>query len=96
MGNVYIEPRPEGRHEGTAIEDYVIEDHKDHVLKTFKTRRKPSIGRKQRPSSPRRPREAREQQDEARSLALGLGNRSPRLDRRPAPFRRPHGDDAIQ
>jgi hypothetical protein len=55
MGNVYIEPRPKRRHEGTAIEDYVIEDHKDHVLKTFKTRRKPSIGRKQRaiiPSSP--------------------------------------------
>jgi len=32
MGNVYIEPRPKGRAEGTPIEDYVVEDHKDHVL----------------------------------------------------------------
>ena len=39
MGNVYIVPRPKGRHEGTAIEGYVIEDHKDHVLKTFKTQK---------------------------------------------------------
>jgi hypothetical protein len=39
MGNVYIEPRPKGRHEGTAIDDYVVEDHKDHVLKTFKTQK---------------------------------------------------------
>jgi hypothetical protein len=37
MGNVYIVARPKGRHEGTAIEDYVIEDYKDRVLKTFKT-----------------------------------------------------------
>ena len=39
MPNVYIEPRPKGRKEGTAIEDYVVEDHKDHVLKTFKTQK---------------------------------------------------------
>jgi uncharacterized protein (DUF4415 family) len=38
-GNVYIMPRAKGRHEGTAIEGYVIEDHKDHVLKTFKTQK---------------------------------------------------------
>ena len=38
-GNVYIEPRPKGRAEGTPIEDYVVEDHKDHVLKTFKTQK---------------------------------------------------------
>jgi hypothetical protein len=37
MDNVYIEARPKGRHEGEAIEDYVVEDHADHVLKTFKT-----------------------------------------------------------
>ena len=39
MGNVYIEPRPKGRAEGTPIEGYVVEDHKDHVLKTFKTQK---------------------------------------------------------
>ena len=39
MGNVYIEPRPKGRPEGTAIEDYVVEDHNDHVLKMFKTQK---------------------------------------------------------
>jgi hypothetical protein len=27
MPNVYIEPRPKGRQEGTPIEDYVVEDH---------------------------------------------------------------------
>ncbi len=32
-------PRPKGRKEGEPIEDYVIEDHKDHVLKTFKTQK---------------------------------------------------------
>jgi uncharacterized protein (DUF4415 family) len=39
VGNVYIVPRPKGRHEGSAIEGYVIEDHKDHVLKTFTTQK---------------------------------------------------------
>ena len=72
MGNVNIEPRPKGRAEGTPIEDYVVEDHKDHVLKTFKTQKgSHRLGEKRGPPSPRRPRPAREQQDEARSLAVG-------------------------
>jgi hypothetical protein len=37
MANVYIEPRPKGRPEGSHIDDYVVEDHADHVLATFKT-----------------------------------------------------------
>ena len=37
MPNVYVEARPEGRPEGSAIEDYVVEDHADHVLASFKT-----------------------------------------------------------
>jgi hypothetical protein len=37
MTNVYIEPRPKGHPEGSPIEDYVAEDHADHVLATFKT-----------------------------------------------------------
>ena len=37
MANLYIEPRPKGRPEGHAIEDYVVEDHADHVLGAFKT-----------------------------------------------------------
>lgn len=37
MANVYIEARPKGRPEGSAIADYVAEDHADHVLSTFKT-----------------------------------------------------------
>jgi hypothetical protein len=37
MANVYIEPRPKGRPEGDPIDDYVVEDHADHVLATFKT-----------------------------------------------------------
>ena len=39
MANVYIEPRPKGRPEGDPIDDYVVEDHADHVLATFKTQR---------------------------------------------------------
>jgi hypothetical protein len=38
MTNVFIEPRPKGRPEGSGIEDYV-EDHADHVLATVKTQR---------------------------------------------------------
>ena len=37
MANVYIEARPKGREEGAHIDDYVVEDHADHVLATFKT-----------------------------------------------------------
>jgi hypothetical protein len=39
MANVYIEARPKGRPEGSHIDDYVVEDHTDHVLATFKTQR---------------------------------------------------------
>ena len=34
MANVYVEPRPKRRPEGPPIDDYVVEDHADHVLKT--------------------------------------------------------------
>ena len=37
MTNVYVEARPKGRPEGTAITDYVVEDHADHALHTSKT-----------------------------------------------------------
>jgi len=37
MANVYIEARPKGRPEPSPIEDYVVEDHAESVLKTFKT-----------------------------------------------------------
>lgn len=37
MANVYVEPRPKGRPEGSPITDYVVEDHADHALGTFKT-----------------------------------------------------------
>jgi hypothetical protein len=37
MANVYVEPRPKGRPEGTPIDDYVVEDHADHVLGAFRT-----------------------------------------------------------
>ena len=39
MANVYVEARPKGRPEGSRIDDYVVEDHADHVLGTFKTQR---------------------------------------------------------
>jgi hypothetical protein len=34
---VFIEARPKGRPEGGPIEDYVVEEQGDRVLKTFKT-----------------------------------------------------------
>lgn len=37
MANVYVEPRPKGRPEGSPIEDFVVEDQADHVLATFPT-----------------------------------------------------------
>jgi hypothetical protein len=37
MATVYIEARPKGRPEGTAINDYVVEDHAGHNLGTFRT-----------------------------------------------------------
>jgi hypothetical protein len=39
MAIVYIEPRPKGRPEGDPIDDYVVEDHADHFLASFKTQR---------------------------------------------------------
>jgi hypothetical protein len=35
VANVYVEARPKGRPEGSHIDDYVVEDHVDHVLGTF-------------------------------------------------------------
>ena len=37
MAKVYIEPRPKGRPEGTAIDDYAVEDHADSVLSVHRT-----------------------------------------------------------
>jgi hypothetical protein len=37
MTTVFIEARPKGRQEGSAIEDYVVEEQGDRVLKTFTT-----------------------------------------------------------
>jgi hypothetical protein len=39
MANVYVEARPKGRPDGSPIEDYVIEDHADHVLASYRTQR---------------------------------------------------------
>jgi len=39
MANVYVEARPKGRSEGSPIDDYVVEDHADHVLATTRTQK---------------------------------------------------------
>ena len=55
MANVYIEARPEGSARGSPYRpDYVVEDHSDHVLATFKTQREAidwAIKNGQRPGS---------------------------------------------
>ncbi len=37
MANVYVEARPKGRPEGSAITGYAVEDHADSLLKTTAT-----------------------------------------------------------
>ncbi len=37
MATVYVEARPKGRQEGADVTDYVVEDHADHPLGTFRT-----------------------------------------------------------
>jgi hypothetical protein len=39
MANVFVEARPKGRPEGSAIQDYVVEEKGDRVLGTFSTQR---------------------------------------------------------
>jgi len=39
VANVYVQARPKGRPHGDPIDDYVVEDHADHVLGTFKTQK---------------------------------------------------------
>ena len=58
------EPRPKGRPEGDPIDDYVVEDHADHVLATFKTQREAIEWAKEKwPYRPRRSRPAPERQE---------------------------------
>jgi hypothetical protein len=52
MANVYIGARPKGRPEGSHIEDYVVEDHADSVLATFKTQRDAVVWAQKRGHSP--------------------------------------------
>jgi hypothetical protein len=46
MANVYVEARPKGRPDGTRIDDYVVEDHADHVLGTSRRSERRLIGPK--------------------------------------------------
>jgi hypothetical protein len=44
MANVYIEARPKGLPHGSRVEDYVVEDHADHVLQISRRSVRPSTG----------------------------------------------------
>jgi hypothetical protein len=37
MANVFVEARPKGRQDGSAIDDFVVETAGDQVLRTFRT-----------------------------------------------------------
>jgi hypothetical protein len=39
LANVYVEARPKGLLEGSDIKGFVVEDHADNVLATFKTQK---------------------------------------------------------
>ena len=68
MPNVYIEARPEGR--ASHIDDYVAEDHADHVLGAFKTQREAiDWAKKQEHARSSRASPAPERQEQGQSLA---------------------------
>ena len=73
MVRVFVEARPKGRPEGSPIEDYVVEDHADQVLQTFKTQHEAIEWAKKTAHAACRSRSAPERQGKARSLARGLG-----------------------
>jgi hypothetical protein len=52
MTTVYIEARPKGRRERTAIVDYVVEEQGDRFLKAFKTQAEAIPGRRARATRP--------------------------------------------
>ena len=73
MANVYIEPRPKGRADGSPIDDYVVEDGADQVLKIFSTQKGAIDWAKQQGHHPLgRPRPASQQQENARPVAGGV------------------------
>lgn len=39
MATVYVEARPKGRQEGSPIQDFVVEEHADRVIKTTSTQK---------------------------------------------------------
>ena len=41
MANVYIEPRPKGRQEGSAIDDYVVEDGAEARVRHLNNKKMP-------------------------------------------------------
>ena len=51
MPNVYVEARPKGRPEGSPIEDFVVEDHADHALGTFRSSAPPDAHAEPEPGS---------------------------------------------
>lgn len=53
MATAYVEARPKGREQGTDIEDYVVEDHADHVLHTCKTQEEAIAWAKRQGHTPR-------------------------------------------
>src|SRR5438067_12827589 len=92
MANVYVEPRPKGRPEGSRMDDYVAEDHADHVLGTFKTQRKaidwakaeghhPLVARVRHLNDKKKPDHL------ARGLTEAQGRDNPSLGRRSCPVR---------
>lgn len=52
MANIYVEARPKGRPEGSAIQDYLVEDNANHELGTFTTQKEAIDWAKSRCHSP--------------------------------------------
>jgi hypothetical protein len=76
MANVYIEPRPKGRPEGSHVDDYVVGDHADHVLATFKTQHEANDWAKKNGHTPMSPRRHQPRMALARSRQTGQGSRA--------------------
>ena len=71
MPNVYIEARPKGRPEGSAVDDFVVEDHAGQVLADAEGSNR--VGTEEQPFAARCPRATSQRQENPRSLARRVG-----------------------
>jgi hypothetical protein len=86
MTKVFIEPRPKGRPEGAEIEDFVVEEEGDRVLKTFKTQEEAITWVVEEEGHSPNVARVRHQEEHSRPLAAGLAGSRGRRNSQFAPL----------